>query len=596
MWPDRESEIDYLNFGEVAQIAVDTLSSDEMLPVSIGIFGNWGSGKSSLLKLIENRLSAAALPPLIINFDAWLYQGYDDARAALLEVIATELTKLTDKNPGLLAKAISLLAKVKGFRLLGFIAESAALLSGIPTGGLIYRGLKAAGDLSDGMQNKEEYSTAVSVVKEMKDEATGFLKDKEFKSPPQQIEEFRKEYNEILKELGRPLILIIDNIDRCLPSNAINTLEAIRLFLFLPNTAFIIAADEEMIRNSVSKYFSGLNERHQIDYLDKLIQVPIRVPKAGIREIRSYLFLLYALSHKIQKDKFELLRSSIEKSLQQSWKDDPISRKTALGIIGETEDSELGTAFERADRIASILANSSFINGNPRIVKRLLNVIKIRSLIAKRRDMPIDEAIITKIVIFERCAGEQATTDFYRIVDSDNGRPKLLQDLENQTNSELPNNSPKSWSENPATAKFIYDWGKLEPKLSNVDLRAAIYLSRETIPIGAFVIGLSKVGQDVLKILSEVRTISSRVGADSLKKLPKEEEITVMDALISNLKQTSDWRQKPVGFSGACLLAQHSLESGKMLRRYINTIANGPNTPAWLATLLKAENWYSEAI
>lgn len=72
---------------------------------------------------------------------------------------------------------------------------------------------------------------------------------------------------------------MIDNLDRCLPNQCNSNLEAIRLFLFLPNTAFIIAADEEMIRGSVSDYFKGSTERHKIDYIDKLIQIPFVSPK-----------------------------------------------------------------------------------------------------------------------------------------------------------------------------------------------------------------------------------------------------------------------------------------------------------------------------
>nr|WP_305910539.1 P-loop NTPase fold protein [Methylomarinum sp. Ch1-1]MDP4523299.1 P-loop NTPase fold protein [Methylomarinum sp. Ch1-1] len=104
MWSDTESEDDYLNFGEVSQLAVDILTSDGMLPVSIGVFGNWGAGKSSLLKLIEQHLNADERDWIVIKFDAWLYQGYDDARAALLEVIATALTKAADGNEGLTQK------------------------------------------------------------------------------------------------------------------------------------------------------------------------------------------------------------------------------------------------------------------------------------------------------------------------------------------------------------------------------------------------------------------------------------------------------------------------------------------------------------
>lgn len=82
MWADVESNIDYLNFGEVSSLAVDILKSENMLPVSIGIFGNWGAGKSSLLKIIEKQINQEdGKDILVVNFDAWLYQGYDDARA-----------------------------------------------------------------------------------------------------------------------------------------------------------------------------------------------------------------------------------------------------------------------------------------------------------------------------------------------------------------------------------------------------------------------------------------------------------------------------------------------------------------------------------
>lgn len=399
MWSDTESDKDYLNFGEVSQLAVDILTADDMLPVSIGVFGNWGAGKSSLLKLIEKKLQQDQKDWVVIKFDAWLYQGYDDARAALLEVIATALTKAADGNAGLATKTKNLLARVDGFRAMGLLAEGAAIFAGIPTGGLISKGVGALRNLTDGIQDQDEYENLVGTAKEVKSQTGGLLKPKSKKSPPQQIDAFRKEYGEILEELGKPLVVVIDNLDRCLPTNAINTLEAIRLFLFLENTAFIIAADEEMIRASVADYFKGASDRHQIDYLDKLIQVPIRVPKAGVREIRSYLFMLYAIDLRLPKDKLEKLREGLENALQQSWKDEPITRQDALMLTSESEDSILAKAFARADRIAPLLANSPIIHGNPRIVKRLLNVVKMRSQIARRRTMPLDEAIDRKSVV-----------------------------------------------------------------------------------------------------------------------------------------------------------------------------------------------------
>lgn len=55
MWADKESKIDYLNFTELASVVISVLTQRNMSPVSIGIYGNWGTGKSSLLNLIEEK-------------------------------------------------------------------------------------------------------------------------------------------------------------------------------------------------------------------------------------------------------------------------------------------------------------------------------------------------------------------------------------------------------------------------------------------------------------------------------------------------------------------------------------------------------------
>ncbi|EPJ9254904.1 hypothetical protein NUKP104_12340 [Klebsiella variicola] len=594
MWSDKESSEDYLNFGEVSQLAVDVLTTENMLPVSIGIFGNWGAGKSSLLKLIEQKLEQDEKDWIVINFDSWLYQGYDDARAALLEVIATALTKAADGNTTLISKAKRLLSRVDGFRAMGLLAEGAALFAGVPTGGLLSRGIGAFRNATDGIQSQEEYETLGNLAKEGKEKAGGLIKPEAKKSPPQQIDAFRKEYGEILEELGKPLIVVIDNLDRCLPANAIHTLEAIRLFLFLTNTAFIIAADEDMIRSSVADYFKGASQRHQIDYLDKLIQVPIRVPKAGVREIRSYLFMLYAIEHGLKGEKLTTLRDGLEKALQQSWKDEPITRQDALEMTGESEDSNLALAFARADRIAPVLANSPIIHGNPRIVKRLLNVVKMRSQIAKRRAMPLDEAIITKLVIFERCVGVDGTADLYHLVDIEQGIPQLLKQLE-EADGQIPTEAPKTWTDNPTTKAFIAQWAQLEPRLGGIDLRAAIYLSRETMPIGAYVVGLSPYGREALNALIEMKNTSSPAAEALLETLPREEQVPVMEGLISQLRQASDWTRRPKGFSGACLLARHSADAASILIRYLQELQQGTKPPVWMAAALKDEQWNKDA-
>lgn len=588
MWSDTESKEDYLNFGEVSQIVTEILETEAMLPVSIGVFGNWGAGKSSLLNLIEQQIKPDEW--IIIKFDAWLYQGFDDARAALLETIASHLIQAAKDEETILQKSKNLFARINGLRLLGLMAEGAALAAGVPTFGLISKTFETAKESLDGVQNETESKQIVEVGKNLVDSGKNLIKPKEKQTPPQQIDEFRKEYGEILQDLGKKLVIVIDNLDRCLPANAIQTLEAIRLFLFLNRTAFIIAADEEMIRHSVAEHYKDLSYRHQIDYLDKLIQIPIRVPKAGVLEIRAYLYMLYAIHQKIPTAKLASLRQFLETHLQQSWKSQSLNPEDVTKTIEEQHNQVLLSDFERANRIAPLLANSPNVYGNPRIVKRILNTIKMRTKIADKRQMPLDEAIITKLVIFERCVDSDVVTKFYQLVNEGEGKPELLKELENNNEQNL-----SKLSENKSIQTFITEWVKLEPKLSNVDLRAAIYLSRETILLNTYTAQLSQKAQDVLSILLVTKSkTGSQNTQTAIQELTINEQISVMEALIEQLRKLDNWDESPDGFIGACLLAANSEDGAKILTRFIAELRNkGVNQP-WFNTRLKRETWYQE--
>ena len=588
MWSDTESKEDYLNFGEVSQIVTEILETEAMLPVSIGVFGNWGAGKSSLLNLIEQQIKPDEW--IVIKFDAWLYQGFDDARAALLEVIASHLIQAAKNDKTIWEKSKNLFARIDGLRLAGLVAEGAALAAGLPTFGLVSKIFGTAQNALDGIQDETESKQVVETVKEIVDSEKNLIKSKEQQTPPKQIDEFRKEYGEILQKLGKKLIIVIDNLDRCLPANAIQTLEAIRLFLFLNRTAFIIAADEEMIRHSVAEHYKDLSYRHQIDYLDKLIQIPIRVPKAGVLEIRAYLYMLYAIHQKIPTAKLASLRQFLETHLQQSWKSQSLNPEDVAKTIEEQHNQALLSDFERANRIAPLLANSPNVYGNPRIVKRILNTIKMRTKIADKRQMPLDEAIITKLVIFERCVDSDVVTKFYQLVNEGEGKPELLKELENNNEQNL-----SKLSENKSIQTFITEWVKLEPKLSNVDLRAAIYLSRETILLNTYTAQLSQKAQDVLSILLVTKSkTGSQNTQTAIQGLTINEQISVMEALIEQLRKLDNWDESPDGFIGACLLAANSEDGAKILTRFIAELRNkGVNQP-WFNTRLKRETWYQE--
>lgn len=107
-------------------------------PISIGVSGAWGIGKSSLIKLTQASLAARPRKEgerefVFVEFNAWLYQGYDDARAALMDVIATKLEKEAKAREKAIDKAKVLVKRVNWLRAAKLVAGSTVAMSlGLP--------------------------------------------------------------------------------------------------------------------------------------------------------------------------------------------------------------------------------------------------------------------------------------------------------------------------------------------------------------------------------------------------------------------------------------------------------------------------------
>ena len=580
MWSDKESKIDFLNFNETAESIKDLITEKELMPISIGVFGDWGAGKSTILELTKASLETDEQEYIQVHFDAWTFQGYDDAKAALLETIASTLVKKAADDKNLSAKAIEFAGRIDKIRLMGLLMDGGAALAGIPTMGGIQKimGLFSGGD--DGELDVDDVKGAVDGAKDVAKKNKGLIKDKKSFSPPKEIKEFRKAYSDLLKEFDKPLIVYVDNLDRCSPFNAISTLEAIRLFLFLPNTAFVIAADEDMIRLAVPEYHKGASQRHQTDYLDKLIQIPVHVPRPGVLEIRAYLMMLTAQDHGVTDAQLEAIRCALEESLRLSWKQPQITVDELLQDHDIEKHSGLRSKFVVAEQLAPLLAESTNINGNPRIVKRLLNQVKMRKKTAHRRGMQLDEKTITKLVIFERCLGTQATNKLYELIDKENGYPKVLADLENSEVEFDEIKLPEEWKLDLA---FIDKWSKLPPMFTEMDLTPAAYLSRESIPMGAVNAVMSGAAQKLVEDLMKQKVRVSGVNSTAITTTPKEEYMSVMDGLIENFKLIGDWTERPTGIYGAVLLAKQDDKCCLSLLTFLKSLPR----QRWLNPILK---------
>lgn len=584
MWSDKESKIDFLNFNEIAESIRDLITEKELMPISIGVFGDWGAGKSTILELTANALKKEDQEYIQIHFDAWTFQGYDDAKAALLETIAAQLVETAKGDEKLLAKALDFAKRIDKIRFLGLMAEGTAAISGMPTFGAIQNFFGWASDTIDEEDDNdldlEGLQKGAKKLDQLGKKAKGLVKAKKEFSPPKEIREFRKSYISLLEAFDKPVVVYVDNLDRCLPENTISTLEAMRLFLFMPNTAFVVAADPDMIRLAIPHFHKGASVRHQTDYLDKLIQIPVHVPKPGVAEIRAYLIMLIAQDRKVPQKAFELMREGLEESLKLAWKQEQISVDRLLESCELANNAELREEFKVAEQLAQIMAESGNISGNPRIVKRLLNQVRMRKKTAHRRGMQLDERTITKLVIFERCMGVQATNKLYELIDVEKGKPSLIAAMEDTDNQFDYETLPDEWKHD---LLFLDKWSQLKPQFTGIDLTAAAYLSRQNIPMGSVNSVMSGAAQALLEGLIKQKTKASQASDELLEKTATEEYVSVMDSLIDHLRQIEDWETRTAGIYGAWKLAKYDERCRDI---FLAAARKAPNK-RWLSAIIK---------
>ncbi len=114
--PDHETAVDFLNYAAIAGTAIELLNDNRERALSIGIHGDWGAGKSSVLKMIEDGLSEEE-DVACLWFSGWAFQGFDDAKTVLIEAIIGELARQRSTYGKVKDMASSLLKRVDWLKL-----------------------------------------------------------------------------------------------------------------------------------------------------------------------------------------------------------------------------------------------------------------------------------------------------------------------------------------------------------------------------------------------------------------------------------------------------------------------------------------------
>ncbi len=541
MWADNETTRDFLNFSGVADTVAEIIVQTRGRPISIGVSGAWGIGKSSLIKLTQASLAARPLKEgerefIFVEFNAWLYQGYDDARAALMDVIATKLQKEAERRKTALDKVAAILKRVRWLRGAKLVAgDAAALAFGLPPVGML-GGMWGLGQRALTGIDEDLLDDAQKRAHEAAKAAGGLLDPRTETSPPKEIQALRDSFEEALEELNVTLVVLIDDLDRCLPPTTISTLEAIRLFLFLKHTAFVIAADNEMIKHAVRKHFEGVTDDLLVtNYFDKLIQVPIRVPALGTQEVRAYLMLLFVENSDLDENVKETIRVGVCQQLRQTWQGKRVDRAFVQSLHTHFSDELVGK-LDTADRLAPLMTTASGISGNPRLIKRFLNALAIRMTISKAQGVGVDEAVLAKLLLFERLGNPKAYAELIAAASaSDTGRPAFLAEWEVKANAGAELTLQPPWDD-----PFVLEWLTLPPALGELDLRGALYVSREHAPLITPEDRLSSEAAELLSALLEHPDMASAL-KDRLARVPRAETTVMMDRLLDRARQEQSW-------------------------------------------------------
>ena len=592
--PDNETATDMIYFEAISASVARVIRDAGDAPLTVGVHGDWGAGKSSVLLMLENEFADDDRTS-VVRFNGWLFQGLEDAKTVVIETIVDQLlrdratsTKLKDASLKLLKRVdlMKVASKAGGLALTGLTGiPSPDMVSGIMDMG---KRLLAAGEDID-----------VSDVTGFVNGVTGCLGEAEAETLPTHIHAFRDEFIELLRaaDIDR-LVVVVDDLDRCLPETAIETLEAIRLFLFVPGAAFVIAADEGMIEYAVRSHLPDLPlssgpSTYARNYLEKLIQVPFRLPPLGYVETKTYLSLLIAgRSFAPKSEEFGALLELGREALRRPWDGAGLNRSQIEEKLG-TVSAELENALQLADQLAYPLAEGA--QGNPRQIKRFLNTLNLRLAIAEERGIidDLNPAALAKLMLAERFQ-----TEFFERIEAEaavNGSSKLVERIEAamkkenderdavklKVSTKKPVTVETPTENDPLSSDWVRRWAAVSPALTGQDLRPYLFVSRDRKALFTSGSALALKEDWIEKLCGS--TLGARAAAVEVAKLTRGEIEQIFDVVAARVRTATDMKKKPAGVDGLVELCKISTPLQTPTVRLLAELPTGSLGP-WAAT------------
>lgn len=478
MWPDNDTTEDLLGFEVHKDLIKSFVLDKDMLPLTVGVFGDWGSGKTSILKMLKDDLSNNVKDKKIacVFINSWLYEGYDDAKAALIDSILESLEQNVGFSVKVKKNILDLLRRTQWLRIGGFLAKNIV----IPTAStFIASQLGADGMLP--MATIPLLNNACEALKKTEDCGTEKDEDKIIADYPttQVVRDFRDKFEKMVEESGYDaVVVIVDDLDRCNPERIIENLEAIKLFVNTKKTAFIIGADERIVRHAVELRYGEITDgsstpnevrkRISQDYMEKIIQIPYRLPKLSNNDTETYMNMLIC--------KRDLLKEDYEKVYKSYSAFKTTDKHTTYSIphikqsIGKTPDDCV-----LVRQIAPML--TEVLKGNPRQVKRFLNTFMIRKKLSELAEF----GTIRLDVLAKLMALEYLDIDRFRNLFEWQQRNGGIAIEIDKMEKLVKDNQKDEFGKNYPDWAMYFKWINVDPSLGDINLSDYFWLTRDAL-------------------------------------------------------------------------------------------------------------------
>lgn len=251
----------YFNYDKYAKALASQLLNNlknESTSLTIGLFGEWGSGKTKLLQLIQEEIEKQENKLIIpVFFNAWRYEKEEHLIIPLLKTAFYEIKERQQKMEG--PSAFKDISKTLGNIIIALAAGFKGKFLGLELSGKDFIERLEKEIEKDNLKNELDYESIYYDITEHFNHLTG---------------------------QGVQFLFLVDDLDRCLPENSIKMLEAIKLFLDIKGCAFVLALDDEVIERGVEHHYKEYIKDDSKtnmpitgnEYLEKMIQLPFKIP------------------------------------------------------------------------------------------------------------------------------------------------------------------------------------------------------------------------------------------------------------------------------------------------------------------------------